>query len=175
VLWNGPLNITAGTSWAAHPSLATDGINVYLAWEEQPALGQHATGYVSQWTGSSWSQLGSALNMDSVNGSVEGISLAVVGTKPTAIWGELTFGNLRQAYSKQWNGSVWTAVAPPATTCDLNGDGVINLLDVQIAVNQAVAISLCTTADLEQNGVCSVIDVQRVVAASLGGPCLIGQ
>ncbi len=175
LLGPGALNVTAGTSWAAHPSLATDGINVYVAWDEQPALGQHSMGYMKQWNGSGWTQIGGAVNADPVNGSVEGISLAVVGTKPTAIWGELTYGNLRQSYSKQWNGTAWTAVAPPATTCDLNGDGSINLADIQLAVNQAVGVSLCTTADLRQNGQCSVIDVQRVVAASMGGGCLIGQ
>jgi hypothetical protein len=58
--------------------------------------------------------------------------------------------------------------------CDLNGDGVVNITDVQIAINQALGISLCTTADLLHNRQCSVIDVQRVIAAGLGGICRIG-
>ena len=166
--------------WAAHPSLSNDGTNVFVAWEEQAALGQHSMGYVKLWNGSSWSQMGGAVNADPVNGSVEGITLTVVQGMPTAIWGELAFGNLRQAYLKQWNGSVWTALAgasqPPATpTCDLNGDGTINAADEQIAINQALGISPCNTADLQQNGQCSVIDVQRVINAALGGACRVGQ
>ncbi len=55
----------------------------------------------------SWLQLGGALNADPINGSVEGISLAIVQGLPTAIWAELTYGNLRQVYVKQWNGKAW--------------------------------------------------------------------
>jgi hypothetical protein len=60
-------------------------------------------------------------------------------------------------------------------TCDLNGDGKINAVDVQIAINQALGLSPCNTADLVQNGQCSVVDVQRVINASLGGACLVGR
>jgi hypothetical protein len=178
VLGGGALNNSSGTGWAAHPSLANDGANVYLAWEEQPALGQHSMGYVKKWNGSYWSQIGGAVNADPVNGSVEGITLAMVQGMPTAIWGELTFGNLRQAYSKQWNGSAWVSLSgsapPPTPSCDINGDGVINAADIQLAINQALGLSACTTADLQQNGRCNVIDVQRVINASLGRACLIG-
>jgi hypothetical protein len=60
-------------------------------------------------------------------------------------------------------------------TCDLNHDGVVNALDVQLAINQALGLAACSSADLQQNGTCSVIDVQRVITASLGGACIIGQ
>lgn len=59
-------------------------------------------------------------------------------------------------------------------SCDVNGDGVVNVLDVQIATNQALGMLPCTTADLQQNGNCSVTDVQRVIVASLGGACKVG-
>jgi hypothetical protein len=60
------------------------------------------------------------------------------------------------------------ALAPRTSTlavaaCDLNGDGIVNVLDVQTAVNQAIAGGACTT--------CNVPSVQRVVAAALGGAC----
>jgi len=177
LLGGGALNLTPSTGWASHPSLSNDGTNVYVAWEEQATLGQHSMGYVKKWNGSSWSQVGSAVNADPVNGSVEGLTLTVEQGMPTAIWGELSYGNLRQAYVKQWNGSIWSALggaAPPPLTCDLNGDGTINAADIQIATNQALGISPCTNADLLQNGQCSVIDVQRVINASLGGACRIG-
>ena len=66
--------------------------------------------------------------------------------------------------------------APPVAplACDLNGDGVVNNLDVQIAVNQALGISPCTNADLQHSGKCTIVDVQIVINASLGGACVIG-
>jgi hypothetical protein len=50
----------------------------------------------------------------------------------------------------------------------------VNVLDVQIAINQAMGTLPCTSADLQQIGQCTVIGVQRVVNASLGGTCRIG-
>jgi hypothetical protein len=179
LLGGGALNTNASTGWAAHPSLSNDGTNVYLAWEEQGAQGQHSTGYVKKWNGSSWSQMGGALNADAVNGSVEGVTLAVFGGAPTAIWGELTFGNLRQVYLKQWNGTTWVGSSgaspqPQSITCDLNADGKVNSTDVGLATDQALGVTPCSTADLQQNGKCSVVGIQRVINATLGGTCRIG-
>ncbi len=47
---------------------------------------------------------------------------------------------------------------------DLNGDGVVNLLDVQLAVSQVLGSSPCTTADFNHVGQCSVVDVQLLVS-----------
>jgi hypothetical protein len=58
--------------------------------------------------------------------------------------------------------------------CDLNQDGVVNVLDVQLATDQAIGATTCGTADLEGNGQCTAIDVNRVGAAALGGPCVVG-
>jgi hypothetical protein len=184
VLGGGILNINATTGWAAHSSLATDGTNVFLAWEEQTALGQKSLGFVKKWDGTSWSLLGSALNADPVNGSAAGISLAVGQGAPTAIWAELSYGNLRQTYAKQWNGTSWqqfgsSSVPPPpppasAGLCDLNSDGLVNATDVQIAIDQALGITPCTNADLIGNGQCNVVDVQRVINATMGAACKVG-
>jgi hypothetical protein len=65
--------------------------------------------------------------------------------------------------------------APVISACDLNGDGVVNIADVQIAINQALGIIACTNANLIGSGVCNVVDVQRVINASLGGACVTGQ
>jgi hypothetical protein len=56
----------------------------------------------------------------------------------------------------------------------LNGDGVLNAVDIALATNQALEAIPCTTGDLDRNGVCNVIDVQRVVNAVLGGVCRVG-
>ena len=176
LLGGGPLNINATTGWATHPQLANDGTNVYLSWEEQSDLGQPALAYVKQWNGSAISQVGGVLNADPINGSVEGLTVVTVQGIPTAIWGELIYGNLRQVYLKQWDGTNWTMLAgtvPPVLSCDLNGDGSVNVLDVQSGINQVLGITPCTTADLQQTGQCTVVDVQRLINASLGGVCVL--
>src|SRR3954463_5764949 len=55
--------------------------------------------------------------------------------------------------------------------CDLNGDSLTNVADVQQCVNQAIGVASCTTGDIDGNSQCNVIDVQRVVNAALGGQC----
>jgi len=57
------------------------------------------------------------------------------------------------------------------SACDLNGDGIVNDLDVQIAIYQALGISACGTAAIQGNGQCNAVDVQRVIDAALGGAC----
>ena len=55
--------------------------------------------------------------------------------------------------------------------CDLNHDGLVNVVDVQMAASQALGLSICT-ADLDHDGTCSVADVQRIIAAALGMGCM---
>jgi len=59
--------------------------------------------------------------------------------------------------------------------CDLNGDGLVNALDIQITLNAVLALIPCGTADLDANGTCNVVDLQRVIDASLGGACRVGR
>jgi hypothetical protein len=70
--------------------------------------------------------------------------------------------------------SITLFVIPSGNACNLNGDGAVNVVDVQLAINQALGTAPCTTADLQHNGQCNVIDVQRVVNAALGGNCVTG-
>jgi len=58
-------------------------------------------------------------------------------------------------------------------TCDLNHDGLFNVLDIQLMTNQVLGISACTN-NLTQTGTCNTTDVQRVINASLGMACKIG-
>jgi hypothetical protein len=57
---------------------------------------------------------------------------------------------------------------PSISPCDVNGDGVTNVADVQLEVNMALGISSCTNP----GGTCTVVSVQRVVNAALGGTCV---
>ena len=64
--------------------------------------------------------------------------------------------------------------AGASSGCDLNSDGIVNVADVQLAVNQAMATQPCTNGDLDGDGRCDVTDVQREINAALGGPCVTG-
>jgi len=67
--------------------------------------------------------------------------------------------------------SFYAASTPPPSACDVNGDGAVNVSDIQSEVNQALGISSCKN-DINQDGVCNVNDVQRVVNAAIGGICV---
>jgi hypothetical protein len=56
--------------------------------------------------------------------------------------------------------------------CDLNQDGVVNVLDVQLAINMDLGLLTCT-ADIDGAGICNSTVVQRVVNASLGSACVV--
>jgi hypothetical protein len=61
-----------------------------------------------------------------------------------------------------------------AASCDLNDDGAVNVLDVQIEVDASLGLGVCGIGDLNGDGVCNVVDVQRVIQAALGFGCKIG-
>jgi parallel beta-helix repeat protein len=61
-----------------------------------------------------------------------------------------------------------------SVSCDLNSDGLVNILDIQLGVDQALGIFPCASADVSGDGLCNVVDVQRIVDASLGAGCKIG-
>jgi hypothetical protein len=54
--------------------------------------------------------------------------------------------------------------------CDVNGDGVINVVDVQLTTNMYLGTTSCT-ANIAGSGVCTPEVVQTVVTAALGGSC----
>jgi hypothetical protein len=76
------------------------------------------------------------------------------------------------SYLIQANNNIYPAIAgaplPSLSPCDVNGDGMTNVADVQLEVNMALGISPCTNP----SGVCTVVSVQRVVNAALGGQCV---
>src|ERR1044072_9952162 len=141
-------------------------------------MGQRPQAYVAKSSGGAWARLGGSLNMDPAGGSVERVSLAVYAGQPVAAWGEVSQGYMRQIYVKQWNGSSWAALngppPGPISACDLNTDGIVDIADVQGAINQALGNPPCGSADLQPIGHCTVVGIQRVINASFGGACLTG-
>ncbi len=63
----------------------------------------------------------------------------------------------------------------PPSPCDLNGDGVVNAADVQLAVAQALGTTACTSANLTGDGTCNAVNIQRIIVAALGGACVTGK
>jgi hypothetical protein len=190
---SGALNRNTATGYAFRPALADGGSGVlYAAWVEQPAPGQTAQTRVAKWHGG-WSPLGDSLNA-SAAGSAQRAAIGVVEGQPVVAWGELQAGGLRQIYARSWSGSAWSNQAsapetnepgtnepgtnPPPTSpvsspCDVNNDGVVSAVDVQMAVDQALGRAACTTGDVQKNGICNAVDVQRVIAVTLGGACVV--
>ncbi len=60
--------------------------------------------------------------------------------------------------------------------CDLNEDGAVNALDVQLDISAAVGLAptLAQSGDLNGDGVVNVLDVEILVNAVLGGTCSAG-
>ena len=70
--------------------------------------------------------------------------------------------------------SASTAEAPPPTSiCDVTGDGVANIADVQLEINQALGVAAAGN-DLNNDGAVNVVDVQIVINAALGLGCAAG-
>jgi hypothetical protein len=61
-----------------------------------------------------------------------------------------------------------------AATCDLNDDGVVNVVDLQMEIDAALGLRACGAGDLNGDGVCDATDVQRVTQAVLGHACQVG-
>jgi hypothetical protein len=66
-----------------------------------------------------------------------------------------------------------SARAQALNPCDLNADGKVDMLDVQLATNMALGATPCT-ANIAGSGVCDVVFVQRVINALLNGTCASG-
>jgi hypothetical protein len=81
------------------------------------------------------------------------------------------FGIFAIVYSSAWYSSAQTT----GSLCDLNGDQLVNVIDVQVAINQSLGVAPCGTADLNRDGQCNVIDVQLEINSVLTGSCAATQ
>jgi hypothetical protein len=92
------------------------------------------------------------------------------------VYGSYLYQNLGKNFGEAFgapgidNALAWRLAVSP---CDLNTDGLVNVLDVQLMVSQALGTTACTNR-LDGGATCDVIDVQRVVNAALGGACRVG-
>jgi hypothetical protein len=83
--------------------------------------------------------------------------------------------SLTNQVSVAGGGSVTASASDPTTVtfvslCDVNRDGVTNVADVQLIINEALGLSPPAN-DLNHDGVVNVADVQIVINAALGLGC----
>jgi beta-glucanase (GH16 family) len=67
-----------------------------------------------------------------------------------------------------------TGTPPPASPCDINGDGSVTPADANLLMTQLLSPTGCTT-DLNGDGKCNVVDLQRAINAANGQTCRLGQ
>jgi hypothetical protein len=61
-------------------------------------------------------------------------------------------------------------VCAQISPCDLNQDGTVNAVDVQLAINMVLGSVPCS-ANIDGAGVCNAAIVQRVINAAMGQAC----
>jgi len=60
------------------------------------------------------------------------------------------------------------------SACDVSADGLVNVIDIQLAIDQALGLLSCSNGDLNGDSQCTVLDVQRIINAALGAGCKAG-
>jgi hypothetical protein len=68
-------------------------------------------------------------------------------------------------------GQLFQAAAASANACDLNGDGVVNSTDAQLAINMDLGLTPCT-ANVIGPSICNILVVQHVIDAATGHGCV---
>ena len=61
------------------------------------------------------------------------------------------------------------SMAASALTGDVNGDGTVNITDVNLVINSILADNYSTAADVNNDGVVNVSDVNQMIEIILGG------
>jgi len=57
---------------------------------------------------------------------------------------------------------------PPLAFCDVNGDGRVDALDVQLVINAALGLEVMWDCDMDGDGYIDAVDVQLAINAALG-------
>jgi len=100
---DGYININ-GSQGAANPNIAFSNTGIlYIAWTESSA-GYYQT-YVKSFNGSTWTQLGGSLNVNT-NRQAYRPKIAIYNNTPYVFWYEYELGN-SWSYVKHWNGNAW--------------------------------------------------------------------
>jgi len=172
--------ICGGTGW-----LYAQTLNVtYKAWTDEcisATLGGPTVGLTSAVNTGTFVLPCSGPACDGWVGDTVASAPSCIDTRGVApcVYGSAIYSNLGKNFGEAFgapgidNALAWRLAVSTVSSCDLNSDGVVNVLDVQLMVSQAIGSAPCT-AKLDGGATCDVIDVQRVVNAALGGACRLG-
>jgi hypothetical protein len=132
------------------------------------------TGYSPTWQNATSLQSGSDPDGYAAY-STAGISYLTGVPNGLAAWNFMkqNFVSTNSALNSNPKWAILPRTSASAGSCDLNGDGVVDVLDVQASINQVLGLNACT-GDLDGNGVCNIVDTQRVINATLGTSCRLG-
>jgi len=122
-------------------------------------------------TGNTFIVAGSTTAM--VDGTVLTVPISIASTAATgALTIPITAGSIFAATTGGLNVNGLVAGTPYSLTvfspCDLNQDGKVNVVDVQLVVAAVLGTGTCTVP-----GECNIVTVQDVVIAALGGSCKV--
>lgn len=122
------------------------------------------------------------VSVANVSGTVTGMKSGNAFTSDSTVGGDgwaHFIATSSGAYTPQWKMSTsgtfcsstvsFKAASSGGGACDLNQDGAVNVVDVQLAVNIDIGLISCP-ADVN-GGVCGSNLVQQIVTAALGGGC----
>jgi len=76
--------------------------------------------------------------------------------------------NIRYAIVPRVAGAA--SASSSTSACDLNGDGVVNILDVELAIQAELGNIPCTAS----SGICNAAYVNQIINAALGLGCMLG-
>jgi Bacterial Ig-like domain len=105
-------------NFAFQPSIAVSANgNLIVAWYEQDRATSQTRVYVKQWDGTTWQQLGDALNTTSTNSASDPSLVVDSQNRPSVAFQEndsVTGDN--SVYVKRWNGNTWITVGAAVAT-----------------------------------------------------------
>lgn len=118
---------------------------------------------------------GAGLNQNTIgNGTVARLNFTVDSSFPTGTSTTLGCSSAQsvtaqgQSLTTSCSGSRITVSA--GCSCDVNGDGAVNIADVQLEINRALGIA-ASGCDVNGDGTVNIADVQIVINAALGLGC----
>jgi len=93
------------------------------------------------------------------------VTVAVASTAPPQVTNQVTVAGGGSA-----GASITQIIAISPFTCDLSGDGIVNVVDVQTLIEEVLGL-IPAVNDLNHDGAINVADVQKLINAAVGLGC----
>lgn len=162
-----------GSSWLALGTGMNSQVNALTVFDDGsgggPALyaggdftaaGAVAANRIAKWDGSEWSALGSGINGESYEvRTLKGVEADSGGSPALYVGGDFTISPAGDSYLAKWQGC--PVDTEPTIPGDLNDDGIVNVFDLLILLENWGVCANATDcpADLNDDGVVNVLDL----------------